>query len=138
MFRHPGRPEYVEGAEADTEIFSQELRRYTVQEDWVIDGIRNNASLRRDVRDSADQTICLELPLATRELHVLRRRLRRRKPITVGFVRGRVKKARKYPTLKKRLETDLKHHAAKTVTLRSHREIDRYLAQLRTSARGTS
>jgi len=33
--------------------------------------------------------------LITREIHVLKRRLARRKPITIEFIRSRIKQARK-------------------------------------------
>lgn len=128
MSWHPGRPEYAEGAGGDGESRARGLARYMANRDWVIDGIRNDRALRRDVMDRADGIVYLALPLVSSELHVFKRRLRRGKPITLQFVRGRIRKARKHRDRSKAWEADLEPHAAKTVRLRSHREIDRYLA----------
>jgi adenylate kinase family enzyme len=131
MLRHPGRPEYVSGAEISKATFAHGLRRYARRPDWVIDGILYDRALRREIIERADEIVYLALPLLVSELHVFRRRLRRSKRITFGFLRRRAKKGRQYPAHRKRLEADLEPHAAKTVRLRSHREISRYLAELR-------
>lgn len=106
-------------------------RRYISLPDWVIDGIRNDRALRRDVMARADEIVHLALPLRTSEIHVFKRRLRRGKRVTLEFLARRARKARKYRVRRKAWEADLEPHAAKTVRLRSHREIDRYLTELR-------
>lgn len=135
MLRHPGRPEYVNGAERDKGAFAHGLRAYSERPDWVIDGILYDRALRRDVMDRADEIVHLALPLRTSELHVFKRRLRRRKRVTVEFLRRRARKARQYPGHKRELNADLEPHVTKTVSLRSHQQIDRYLAELRTRQR---
>jgi hypothetical protein len=88
--------------------------------------------------DRAETLVFLALSLGARELNVVRRRLRRGKPITFQFVRGRIRKARKHPARRRAWAADLEPHLAKTVTLRSSREIDRYLAELRARADTTA
>lgn len=131
MLRHPGRPEYVSGAEISTATFAHGLQQYARRPDWVIDGILYDRALRREIIERADEVVYLALPFVISELHVFRRRLRRSKRITLRFLRRRAKKGRQYPAHRKGLETDLEPHAAKTVRLRSHREISRYLEELR-------
>lgn len=131
MVRHPGRPECVAGSEVSKDAFAQGLRRYSERPDWVIDGILYDRALRRDMIDRADEIVYLALPLRTSDVHVFKRRRRRRKRITLEFIRRRARKARQHPGHKKGLEADLKPHTAKTVRLRSHRDIDRYLVRLR-------
>lgn len=135
MVRHPGRPEYVSGAELDREAFARGLRSYSERRDWVIDGILYDRTLRRDVMDRADDIVHLALPLRTSELHVFKRRLRRGKRVTLEFLARRARKARKHPRHKRELKADLEAHLTKTVNLRSHREVDRYLAELRARQR---
>lgn len=131
MVRHPGRLEYVKGADEHKRVFSQGLLWHSNRPDWVIDGILYDRTLRRSIMERADQIVYLKVPLRTSELWVFKRRLRRGKRITPEFVRRRARKAREHPRHKERLEADLETHAAKTVSLRTHREIDRYLRQLR-------
>lgn len=132
--RHPNAPEYVSGAEVNKEVFAEGLRQYSERSEWVIDGILYNRALRRDMMGRADEIVYLALPLVTSERHVFKRRRRRRKPITLEFVLRRGRKARQYPRHKRNLEEDLQPHASKTVSLRSHRDIDRYLTELRAHA----
>jgi len=116
------------------EVFAAGLRQYSERSDWVIDGILYNRALRRDMMDRADEIVYLALPLVTSERQVFKRRRRRRKPITLEFVRRRGRKARQYPRHKRQLQEDLQPYSAKTVSLCSHRDIDRYLAELRARA----